>query len=66
VVTGKNVREFLVPNADRKSRLHTDESKLYPAIGMEFAGHETINHARGDVTTNSAEGFFVIFTLSAA
>jgi hypothetical protein len=67
VVTGKNIREKLVTNASRKSRLHTDESRLYDAVGAEFAAHETVNHgakeyARGDVTTNSVEGFFGIFT----
>ncbi len=66
VVTAKNIREKLVTHASRKSRLHTDESKLYPAVGKEFAKHETVNHgakeyARDDVTTNSAEGFFGIF-----
>ena len=65
-VTGKNVREVLVKHADRKSRLQTDESRLYPKVGKEFAQHETVNHgakeyARGDVTTNSVEGFFGIF-----
>jgi ISXO2-like transposase domain len=66
-VTGKNVREKLVTNADRKSHLHTDESRLYDKVGEEFAQHETVNHgakeyARDDVTTNSVEGFFGIFT----
>jgi transposase-like protein len=65
-ITGKDLRDYKVRNASRKSRLHTDESKLYPSIGKEFATHETVNHsakeyARGDVTTNSAEGFFGIF-----
>lgn len=65
-VTAHNVRDILVRNADRASRLHTDESRLYPAIGTEFAKHETVNHgakeyARDDVTTNSVEGFFGIF-----
>jgi transposase-like protein len=65
-VTGKNLRDYMVKNASRKSRLHTDESDLYPTIGKEFAIHETVNHsikeyARGDVTTNSVEGFFGIF-----
>jgi transposase-like protein len=65
-VTSKNLRQFIVKNASRKSRLHTDESNLYPSIGTEFAKHETVNHgeheyARGDVTTNSVEGFFGIF-----
>jgi transposase-like protein len=65
-VTAKNMREFITRNADTKSRLHTDESRLYPTLGTEFASHETVNHsikeyARGDVTTNSVEGFFGIF-----
>jgi hypothetical protein len=65
-VNAKNIREKLVTHADRKSRLHTDESPLYPKVGEEFAIHETIRHAsgeyaRGDVTTNSVEGFFGIF-----
>lgn len=65
-VTAKNVRDVLVRHADRQSRLHTDESRLYPAVGREYWRHETVNHgkkeyARGDVTTNSVEGFFGIF-----
>ncbi|MBV8702844.1 MAG: IS1595 family transposase, partial [Acetobacteraceae bacterium] len=36
-VTAKNVRDVLVKNADRKSRLHTDESNLYPEVGKEFS-----------------------------
>ena len=65
-VTGKNVGEVLDKHADRKSRLHTDESRLYPPHGQAFAKHETVHHAageyaRGDVTTNSVEGLFGIF-----
>ena len=65
-VTGENIRDVLVRNADRKSRLHTDESNLYPKVGEQFAQHERVHHsageyARGDVTTNSVEGFFGIF-----
>ena len=46
--------------------MHTDESRLYTKVGKEYAAHETVNHrakeyARGDVTTNSVEGFFSIF-----
>jgi len=65
-ITGQNLREYMEKNIDLKSRLHTDESTLYPTLGKAFATHETVNHsikefARGDVTTNSAEGFFGIF-----
>jgi transposase-like protein len=53
-------------NIAHESRLHTDESRLYLGADALFASHETVNHsrkeyARGDVTTNSAEGFFSIF-----
>ncbi|MGH9637823.1 MAG: IS1595 family transposase [Candidatus Angelobacter sp.] len=53
-------------NIARESRLHTDESKLYHRVGKEFSAHETVNHsekeyARGDVTTNTVEGYFSIF-----
>jgi hypothetical protein len=53
-------------NIRRESRLHTDESRLYMAPGKEFKAHETVTHShgeyvRGDVHTNSVEGFFSIF-----
>lgn len=46
------------------ARLITDEAQLYTGIGKEFTGgHETVNHGRneyvrGDVYTNTVEGFF--------
>jgi transposase-like protein len=76
---GGEVRSFHVPHARldtvvdivrdniaKESRLHTDESRLYRAVGKEFAAHETVKHAddeyvRGDVTTNTVEGYFSIF-----
>jgi len=71
---GGNVRSFHPGKADgetvsaiaRESRLHTDESKLYSNVGKEFSAHETTVHSRGeyvrgDVHTNSVEGFFSIF-----
>jgi transposase-like protein len=65
-VTAENIGEFMARTVDFKSRLHTDESNLYPGLGKQFASHETVNHgakeyARGDVTSNSAEGFFGVF-----
>jgi hypothetical protein len=65
VVNGANVREALKECASPKARLMTDENNIYRPIGAEFAGHETVNHsidefARGDVTTNTVEGFFSI------
>jgi transposase-like protein len=62
----RDLRPFLVTNASRKSRLMTDQDKNFVRIGEEFAGHDTVDHhraeyARGDVTTNTVEGFFSIF-----
>jgi transposase-like protein len=53
-------------NIAHESRLHTDESYLYRETDTLFVKHETVKHsakeyARGDVTTNSAEGYFSIF-----
>lgn len=60
------VRDVLVRNADRKSDLRTDEANVYTTIGREFASHETVNHkakeyVRGDIHTNTIEGYFSIF-----
>jgi transposase-like protein len=61
-----SVRNIVVTNIDRESRLQTDESWLYHAVGKEFASHETVMHTaheyvRGDVYTNTIEGYFSIF-----
>lgn len=61
-----NVANIVNENVLRETRLHTDESRLYTKVGATFAAHETVNHsgkeyARGDVTTNSVEGYFSIF-----
>jgi hypothetical protein len=60
------IERILAANVDLNSRLHTDESHLYKRFGKRFAAHESVNHskdeyARGDVTSNSAEGFFNVF-----
>jgi transposase-like protein len=71
--TAKKVRKILVTNADRKSELHTDESRLYVEVGKEFAGHKTVEHGwnqRGvyvgpdGETTNAVENFFGNFKRS--
>ncbi len=60
------VTQIVRENIDRESRLHTDESRLYHGSGTYFAKHETIKHSRreyvrGDVHTNTVEGYFSIF-----
>ena len=44
----------------------TDEAAYYTKVGREFAEHGVVHHARGeyvrgDIHTNTAEGFFSIF-----
>ena len=61
-----NVTDLLRSNIARETRLHTDESKLYLAVGPEFAAHETVKHSadeyvRGDVHTNTVENVFSVF-----
>jgi hypothetical protein len=62
----ETVEKIVHDNASYESRLHTDESNIYKRMGKRFKMHETVNHAneeyaRGDVTSNSAEGFFNVF-----
>jgi hypothetical protein len=63
---GPSVTKIVRENIARESRLQSDESKLYVRVGAEFAAHETVTHShgeyvRGDVHTNSVEGYFSIF-----
>jgi transposase-like protein len=60
------VTKIVTENVAKESRLHTDESRLYTGSEARFASHEHVKHSakeyvRGDVHTNSAEGFFSIF-----
>jgi transposase-like protein len=65
VVHGSTVREILRKNITAGSAVHTDESAIYAPLFRIFPDHQTINHRageykRGNVTTNSVEGFFSI------
>jgi transposase-like protein len=64
-VTAETLKPVLEQQIAKSARLMTDEANLYKNIGKSFAGHDTINHlakeyARGDVTTNTVEGYFGI------
>jgi transposase-like protein len=68
--TASDVRDVLVRNVDRKSALHTDESRLYTETGKEFADHRTVRHstkeyvryeADGVVHSNTVENVFSVF-----
>ena len=50
----------------RKPACTPTQHRMYQRIGKDFETHETVNHskkeyARGDVTTNTIEGFFSVF-----
>ena len=60
------VTKIVTENIAKESRLHTDESRLYGNATAHFADHMTVKHsageyARGDVHTNTIEGYFSIF-----
>jgi transposase-like protein len=57
---------ILNANIDREARVFTDEAGQYAQLGDSFAEHEFVRHkaeewARGEVHTNTLEGFFSIF-----
>lgn len=63
-VTGDTLKGLIRENVARSARIITDENSAYTGIGKEYAGgHETVCHsareyARGDVHSNTVEGFF--------
>jgi transposase-like protein len=66
IADGMSVNKIVLENIARETRLHTDESPYYTTVGKEFSAHETVSHkrgeyARGDIHTNTIEGFFSIF-----
>jgi transposase-like protein len=65
-ITARTLRTAVLENAKTESRLMTDELRAYRRIGYRFASHETVKHSaeeyvRGDVHTNTVEGFYSIF-----
>jgi transposase-like protein len=62
----KTVHSIMKENIKRETRIHTDESGIYNIAPWHFEKHETVKHkdkeyVRGDVTTNTVEGYFSIF-----
>lgn len=63
-VTEANLRSAILANVNKASRVMTDQSRLYKRLKNDFPnGHEKVDHSqreyvRGDVTTNTVEGFF--------
>jgi transposase-like protein len=64
-VNAATLKPILEGQIAKTARLMTDEAGVYKKIGKAFTSHETVNHgtgeyARGDVTTNTVEGYFGI------
>lgn len=63
-VTARNVQAIMRENIDKSARIATDQSVVYPGCGKHFtSGHLAVNHSkkeyvRGEVHTNTVEGFF--------
>jgi len=65
-VTGKTLKNAIKDNVDWNSAIITDENPSYKGIGKEYmGGHHTVCHSakeyvRGDIHSNTVEGFFSI------
>jgi transposase-like protein len=65
-VTGATLKAKLQANVAKKARLMTDDAGQYRHTKEAFPKHEVVNHSakeyvRGNVHTNTVEGFFSIF-----
>lgn len=65
-VTAETLRPILDEQLQEDSHLMTDEARHFIAFGKNYADHQAVNHGigeyiRGDVHTNTIEGYFSIF-----
>ena len=64
-LTGENLKGYVKDNVEAVSTIMTDELSSYKGLGDHFVKHEVIKHSakeyvRGQVHTNTAEGYFSI------
>ncbi len=64
--TAAHLVPILRANIAKETAVMTDDAGQYAHLGKEFASHEFVNHSageygRGDVHTNTIEGFYSIF-----
>jgi transposase-like protein len=62
----KTLMPIILGNIAKEAILYTDEASHYTRIGREFAHHDFTTHktgeyVRGDVHTNTVEGYFSVF-----
>ena len=66
VATKVAVTAIVKDNIANQSKLFTDESRLYTGLSAHFVEHSTVKHSvgeyvRGEVHSNTIEGYFSIF-----
>ena len=66
VIGASSFKDVVRDNVGSSAVVITDSHLGYVGLGMEYKGHESVNHSiqeykRGIVCTNSVEGFFSIF-----
>ncbi|WAC09102.1 MAG: IS1595 family transposase [Thermodesulfobacteriota bacterium] len=64
-VTGENLKFIISQNVEKSSTIMTDDFMSYRGLDKKFASHEVINHGkreyvRGNIHTNTIEGYFSI------
>lgn len=65
-VAAEEIEPIVASNVRRETRMMTDESHVYRYLPMLFRDHQRVNHksgeyVRGEVHTNTIEGYFSIF-----
>ena len=61
-----SIMPIVKDNIAKEAKVMTDEGRHYNQFGATFASHESVNHTakeyvRGEVHTNTVEGYFSIF-----
>jgi transposase-like protein len=64
--TLNEVTKIVRENVKSETIINTDEGRWYLQLGAHFLSHDTVNHsryeyARGDISTNTVEGYYSIF-----
>jgi transposase-like protein len=65
-LSASDLRPVIRNSLYKETAIMTDEAAVYDQIARHFSRHDSVNHsdyewARGDVHTNTIEGFFSIF-----
>ena len=64
--TKGELQRIIRANVSPEAHIRTDEGRWYLGLVEHFASHDTVNHGateygRGDVHTNTVEGYFSVF-----